>query len=259
MARWLRAELHCHTTFSHDGHIRLPELARAAQRVRLDALAVTDHDTTEGAFEFHKYAARRLPELHVIIGEERTLVDHSHVIGLFLRESLASTTLNDVIAEIREQGGLAFIPHPFRRDGALRDTQLPPGVAFEVFNPKCSASENGRARELAAEVGRTLGGSDAHFASDVGECVTEVAWAGGLRESIESMLAGDADIRVSGVAQAPGASGRKYAKAYYRLPPSLRLPSFTKPAAKRLYRAYRSLKSIVSPPQLEEKFTRVRN
>lgn len=39
-----RADLHVHTTASPDGRSALPELAAAARRAGLDALAVCDHD-----------------------------------------------------------------------------------------------------------------------------------------------------------------------------------------------------------------------
>src|SRR5438045_6145845 len=42
-----RADLHAHTTAS-DGTFRPAELVAEAQRVRLDVLAISDHDSTEG-------------------------------------------------------------------------------------------------------------------------------------------------------------------------------------------------------------------
>src|SRR5579864_5593044 len=121
----MRAELHCHTVYSHDGHIEFDGLVRAAKG-KLDVVCITDHDTIEGAVEFQKRSKARNTDFQIVIGEERTLADHSHVIGLFLQEAIASDTFEDVVREIREQGGLCTLPHPFRhRDGALRELKRP--------------------------------------------------------------------------------------------------------------------------------------
>src|SRR5260370_24099974 len=94
----LRVELHCHTVYSHDGHIEFDGLVRAAKG-KLDVVCITDHDTIEGAREFQKSSKARNAHFEVVIGEERTLADGSHVIGLFLQHSLACDTFDDVDLE----------------------------------------------------------------------------------------------------------------------------------------------------------------
>src|SRR5262249_43085321 len=84
--RLINVELHCHTVFSKDGLISFDSLIRTAQAVGLDALAITDHDTIEGAREFQQRAQAGTLPLQIIVGEEKTLSDGSHLIGLFLRE-----------------------------------------------------------------------------------------------------------------------------------------------------------------------------
>ena len=74
-------------------------LISTAQAVGLDALAITDHDTVEGALEFRRLAASRGLRLQIIVGEERTLSDGSHLIGLFLDElSEGIDAAGDVLA-----------------------------------------------------------------------------------------------------------------------------------------------------------------
>ncbi len=68
----LRVELHCHTVYSHDGHIEFDGLVRAAKG-KLDVVCITDHDTIEGAREFQKSSKARNAHFEVVIGEERTL------------------------------------------------------------------------------------------------------------------------------------------------------------------------------------------
>src|SRR5476649_539228 len=85
MVPWGRADLHMHTTAS-DGWPSPSQLVdHAARRAGLNVIAVTDHDTIEGALRAADHAARRR-RLHVIVGEEVSSRD-GHIIGLFLERS----------------------------------------------------------------------------------------------------------------------------------------------------------------------------
>src|SRR5688572_24427458 len=179
--RSLNLELHCHTVHSMDGLMSFDSLLRTAELVGLDALAITDHDTTAGAFEFQKLAQSRGSLLQIIAGEERTLADGSHFIGLFLRRPVESDQLEGAIKEIEEQGGLCLIPHPFRRkDGLFRDglerLKLFGGrvAGFELFSAKCSFAENRKAAGLLSTSLVPFGGSDAHYESDLGESMNVI-------------------------------------------------------------------------------------
>lgn len=255
----LRVELHCHTRYSHDGHIEFPGLVRAAKARGLDVICITDHDTIEGAREFQRRSIARNAEFVIVIGEERTLADGSHVIGLFLKQGIVSDTFEDVVREIREQNGLCIIPHPFRRrDGALRDGKRPlDGISgFEIFNPKCSFAENEKARTLCGSDLVAVGGSDAHYESDLGECVNLVPSRGEIRDSLDHFLQGRSEHHVLGIPQKNGAGGRQYAPLYYRIKPYLRVPRPLVPAAGKLYRAYRNSLSRWRAPELETKYVR---
>jgi len=252
----LRVELHCHTIYSHDGHIEFDGLLRTVRR-KLDVVCITDHDTIEGAREFQKRIQAHNSDLTIVIGEERTLADHSHVIGLFLREAIASDTFEDVLTEIRAQGGLCILPHPFRhRDGVLRDgTRMLEGVSgFEIFNPKCSLEENQKARSLCGSGPVAVGGSDAHYECDLGECINFISYTGDVRQSLDQFLQGHGQYQVLGVQQKNGGRGRQYAPFYYRVKRYVRVPRPLVPSAGKLYRAYRNAKSRWRTPELEIKY-----
>jgi predicted metal-dependent phosphoesterase TrpH len=252
----LRVELHCHTVYSHDGHIEFDGLMRAAKG-KLDVVCITDHDTVEGALEFQERSSAYNADFQIVVGEEKTLADGSHVIGLFLKAPIVSGTFQDAVREIREQGGLCNIPHPFRhRDGALRSIERPlAGVSgFEIFNPKCSLEENQRARALCGSGLVAVGGSDAHYESDLGECVNIIPDAGDVRSSLDHFLQGNGQYRVLGIEQKNGGKGRQYAPFYYRVKPYVRVPRPLVPAAGRLYRAYRNTTSRWRTPELETKY-----
>src|SRR3981081_3175993 len=81
-----RADLHMHTTES-DGWPSPEELAEpAARRARLAVLAVTDHDTIDGALRAQEHAAKRA-KFHVIVGEEVSSRD-GHIVALFLERKV---------------------------------------------------------------------------------------------------------------------------------------------------------------------------
>ncbi len=110
---WHKADLHMHTTYS-DGLMSPAEVIEViSTQTDLRVIAITDHDTAEGAFEAKRYAQRHHPHLEVIIGQELTTGD-GDVVGLFLTETLpAFRTAAGAIKAIHQQGGLAIAVHPF--------------------------------------------------------------------------------------------------------------------------------------------------
>ena|SRR5437868_2287845 len=256
----LCVELHCHTVASSDGLMTFDSLVAAAARMGLDAVAITDHDTMEGALKFRQRAKEKGISLNIIAGEEKTLDDGSHFIGLFLERPIKSGTLAGAIEDIQSQGGLCLIPHPFRRtDGLFRDglerLKLFDGVSagFELFSAKSSFEENRRAAELLTTTNLApFGGSDAHYECDLGECTNEITQVGDLESSVRAMFERRTPFRILGKPQEPGEGERKYAPFYYRVKKYVRLPKFLVPAARQLYRRYRNLKYGIGPKLLRE-------
>src|SRR5256885_16037058 len=76
-----RADLHMHTTAS-DGWPSPQQLVDHARGTGLDVIAVTDHDTIEGALRAAEHAAR-WTSLQSVIGDEVTYLD-GKIIGLFI-------------------------------------------------------------------------------------------------------------------------------------------------------------------------------
>ena len=255
-----QVELHCHTIASMDGLMSFESLVTTAQAIGLDAVAITDHDTIRGAVEFQARALREKIPLQFIVGEEKTLADGSHFIGLFLQRPIESGDLAGAIAEIDAQGGMCLIPHPFRRkDGLLRDGLEPlkllegKRAAFEIFNAKCSAVENRRAAELLPLTSLApFGGSDAHYESDLGEAMNVIEWTGDLRSSVEQMFGNKSPFQILGKPQRVGDGERAYAPLYYRVKKYVRLPKPLVPAARQCYRRYRNWKYGVGPKPLRE-------
>lgn len=196
MAQRGRADLHMHTTFS-DGWPEPGELVDYARVTGLDVIAVTDHDTIEGALRARDHAASRT-KLQVIVGEEVSSRD-GHIVGLFLERRIgpgmsATATVN----AIHEQGGLAIAVHPFWR--TQRRTRSGPvhGVGWLAAELPFDAIEvenatpgfyffNQLARRFNIGLGcAEVGGSDAHILDAVGRAFT--AFPGKTPESLRAAI-----------------------------------------------------------------------
>ena len=171
---WIVADLHMHTSWSHDCSIEVDELLDHAEAEGLGAIAVTDHNVFGGALEAVELARDR--ELIVIPGEEVKTDNQGEVIGLFLREEIPrGLSFADTLAAIREQGGLVYLPHPFDRMHAIPDPvtlhrHLGEIDVFEVYNARLLfETYNDEAVRFARKYNLVAGaGSDAHVLPGVG-------------------------------------------------------------------------------------------
>jgi predicted metal-dependent phosphoesterase TrpH len=172
-------DLHCHTSASFDSLSNPAKVVRAAAQRGLTHLAITDHDRIEGALRARDAA----PEgLTIIIGEEIKTAD-GDLIALFLERAVApGRSARDTIAEVREQGGIVGIPHPFDRfrGSLLKDPRLEamaPLVDWvEAHNARVvGGSGNEQAAAFAHEMGLPgVAVSDAHNVVEVGVAYTIV-------------------------------------------------------------------------------------
>ena len=147
-------DLHCHTSASFDSLANPRSVVRAAAARGLTHLAITDHDRIEGALRARDAAPA---ELTVIVGEECRTAD-GDLICLFLERAVApGRPAAETIAEVREQGGLVGIPHPFDRfrSSILRDAGLLDLAGLvdwvETYNARLLGGGNDRAVEFARE------------------------------------------------------------------------------------------------------------
>ena len=171
---WIVADLHMHTSWSHDCSIEPAELVDHAEAEGIGAIAVTDHNVFGGALETLDEARDR--DLIVIPGEEVKTDTQGEVIGLFLeREIPRGMSFADTIAAIREQGGLVYVPHPFDRLHSIPDPQtlhrhLADIDILEAYNARLLfEGYNEEALRFARKYNLTMGaGSDAHVLQGVG-------------------------------------------------------------------------------------------
>jgi predicted metal-dependent phosphoesterase TrpH/glycosyltransferase involved in cell wall biosynthesis len=193
---YIHVDLHMHTDHSPDCATPVGTLLDTAKRVGLDAIAITDHNEVSGALE----ARERADGIKVIVAEEVKTADQGEVIGLFIEEKIPrGMTLQETIAEIRRQGGLVYVPHPFDRMHAVPDYEHMLDVvgdidAIEVFNPRVAFSAfNEEAARFAAKYRIVAGaGSDSHVVQGLGSVKIRMRDFDGAEEFLESLR--DADI-----------------------------------------------------------------
>jgi predicted metal-dependent phosphoesterase TrpH/glycosyltransferase involved in cell wall biosynthesis len=193
---FVHVDLHMHTNHSPDCVTPVDTLLDTAKKVGLGAIAITDHNEISGALEAREHANG----IKVIVAEEVKTADQGEVIGLFIEEKIPrGMTLQDTIAEIRRQGGLVYVPHPFDRMHAVPDYEHLLDVvedidAIEVFNPRVAFSAfNEEAARFAAKYRIVAGaGSDSHVAQGLGSVKIRMRDFDGPEEFIESLR--DADI-----------------------------------------------------------------
>ncbi len=194
--RMIDVDLHMHTDHSYDCATPVEVLLAEARSRGLGAIAITDHNEISGA-----HAARAKADgIAVIVGEEVKTADQGEVIGLFIEEKIPrGMTLQETIAEIKRQGGLVYVPHPFDRLHSVPDYEhllnvLDDVDAIEVFNPRVAITEfNDEAARFAAKYRIPAGaGSDAHVPQGLGSVRIRMREFNGPQEFLESLR--DADI-----------------------------------------------------------------
>src|SRR4030081_76986 len=193
----LIADPHCHTLAS-DGMVTPAELVDAAVRAHIDLIAVTDHDTMASVKEVQQRGEAK--GLIVVAGQEITTraPAMTHVMGWFLEKPVKrGMTLEDSVAAIHDQNGLAIIPHPFIpvyfgsiQPGMLRrllELHHVDGIEM-MFTVPIGARRRRQLEEFYARdgerLGAAIGGSDCHFRGhDIGRVLT--AYEGDFRTAVQ--------------------------------------------------------------------------
>ena len=171
--RW-NVELHSHTIYSRDCLTALDTVVAMCRKRGIDRIAITDHNTAEGALVLAKVA----PDL-VIVGEE-IMTTQGEILAFFMQESIpAGLTPAETIRRLRDQGAVISVSHPYDRlrKGAWAEADLlaifDEVDAIEIFNSRCLyPQDNEKARQLAETRGkRGTVGSDAHIPYEFGRAV----------------------------------------------------------------------------------------
>ncbi|MFA5315207.1 MAG: PHP-associated domain-containing protein [Candidatus Omnitrophota bacterium] len=163
-------DFHIHSRFSFDCFLEPARIVELARRHRVDGLAITDHDTIAGVETFRRLA----PDLYIITGQEIS-TPLGDILGLFLRHAVGEhDDVGRILEEIRAQGGLAVLAHPFKWPHLVRsDDFLKQFDAIEMFNARNNIPLPLLENHLASQAVKRLGlawicGSDTHEGFEMG-------------------------------------------------------------------------------------------
>ena len=199
----IEVDLHMHTDHSHDCATPVEVLLATAREQGLGAIAVTDHNEISGALAARAQAGDF--GVKVIVGAEVKTAGQGEVIGLFIEEKIPrGLSLAETVAEIKRQGGLVYVPHPFDRMHSVPDyenllTILDEVDAIEVFNPRVAIGAfNEEAERFAAKYRLPAGaGSDSHVAQGLGSVRIRMRDFDGPTEFLQSLRGGAITTRPS--------------------------------------------------------------
>ncbi len=185
----IKTLIHLHTDYSPDSSLSCETLARFAEREGIGCVAVTDHDTIDGALHL-----RSMTDVTVVIGEEIS-TSQGDLIGLFLSQCVPpGMSARDTARAIKDQGGLVLLPHPFIKvfGCGLREVawELVDLVdAVEVCNAQNIYSVPDRAAERYADELHLakFAGSDTHEPSSIAPCYQLMADCSGPAAFLDSL------------------------------------------------------------------------
>ena len=166
----MKFDLHIHSKYSHDCRMEPLKILKIARKIDLNGIAVVDHNTVLGGV---KTSRMRDEDMFVIIGSE-IWTPHGEIIGLFLNEEIKSQDYPEVIDEIKGQGGISVLPHPYRKHQKFPDDVVGKVDVIEIFNARDEAWRNIRANALATATHMPVtAGSDAHLPRFIGRGAVE--------------------------------------------------------------------------------------
>ncbi len=173
---WVKADMHIHTTYS-DGRGSPRDVILYAKYKDLKVIAITDHDTFQGAVVASREASKYGEELIVIIGNE-VRTDKGDIL-LYCYEPIDTPRDLGLLIDYAHENNCLVVPaHPFDtwRHGIGEALYEYSGWdAIEVWNASAPHGANKKACKAAKELGLPgLANSDAHVVEYIGVAYTLV-------------------------------------------------------------------------------------
>lgn len=174
----IQLDPHIHTVYSGDATGTPEKILKQAIKLKLDAIAITDHNTMKGSIITRKLA-KDYDDITVIPGIEISS-SHGHIVALGITEEIKPhQNPEETVDQIHELGGIAIIPHPFVRYRSGLFARYPFFNTIDAIETKNSrfvfGISNGKAEKLSKENNiPQIGSSDSHFIGSIGKCATEV-------------------------------------------------------------------------------------
>ncbi|MHA1229327.1 MAG: PHP domain-containing protein [Candidatus Helarchaeota archaeon] len=173
---------HIHSKYSPCSKIGIKDLFNTAINKGLDAIIITDHNILSTRILLN-FPIEYFDILKVFIGEEITTID-GDILAYGISEPIPQgLTAEKTINLIHDQNGIAVAAHPYRKSKKFGHKLL--GLGDRIFDLDLDAIEgyNGNnsnaSNHLAVKTAKKLnlpiiGGSDAHFPSEIGKVVLQM-------------------------------------------------------------------------------------
>ena len=168
----LKLDLHVHTCYSCDATTTLKDVLMQSKKRGLDGVAITDHDTVEGA-----RTLARSGEIVVIPGVEVSSLQ-GHILGLNTTRPIPpGLDVRETIRRVHDAGGVAVAAHPSVFYKRMMGRVASNFDAIEVINasafPFSLSTYLNRRLASGLDLAQTAG-SDAHYVSEIGFAYTLV-------------------------------------------------------------------------------------
>jgi predicted metal-dependent phosphoesterase TrpH len=167
----LKLDLHVHTCYSSDAITTLKQVVSYSKKRGLDGVAITDHNTVKGALKL------KTRDIIVVPGIEVSTLN-GHLLGLNVTTPIpAKLGIEETIRLIHEAGGIAVAPHPTTFYKSPPSRRVSSYDAVEVMNASSIPFPifTYFSKRFAAGLGLPqTGGSDSHYAPEIGAAYTIV-------------------------------------------------------------------------------------
>jgi len=166
-------DMHIHTHFSPCSIIKIPQLLQRAQKVGIDSICITDHNTIASKSVFEKIADNS--GICVIVGIEYTTSNGDFLIFGSVDHIPAKMDAKNLLKWVQKEGNVAIAAHPFREDRPFDTGLLQSLKIVEGLNGRNKPNENELCKNWLQKHGegmKEIGGSDAHTLKEVGQVVT---------------------------------------------------------------------------------------
>jgi predicted metal-dependent phosphoesterase TrpH len=172
----MKADLHIHTSYSSDIISSPKEVVKTAILRGINCICITDHGEIKGAIEVLKAGFDQ--DILVIPGIE-IKSKLGHVLGINIKKIIPNgLSLKETVKEIRKQGGMAVIPHPFAwpaRAFLGKEKDLLLAEAIEIFNATLFSFSNKKALSFVQKHDLPFtAGPDAHSTEFIGKAFIEM-------------------------------------------------------------------------------------
>jgi len=192
----LKIDLHVHTCYSGDSSITLKQVVAYAKKQGLDGVAITDHNTVKGALKL------KTRDILVVPGIEISTLN-GHLLAINVTTPIpAKLGIEETIHRIHEAGGITVAPHPTAFYKSPPSQHISSYDAVEVMNASSVPFSvlTYLSKRFADGLGLPqTGGSDAHYAPEIGLAYTVVEADCAVDEIVSAIKNGDVFPRGRGI------------------------------------------------------------